>query len=112
MPETVKKIANLVLKYWRQELEEEELNELLDWSNQSTANKEAFARLTDPDFWSRHLRELSLVKQEMRDRIWTELELREPDGQEPYPVTEMNKRNSLFHSTLPEMAGRSCLIGR
>lgn len=97
MPETVKKIANLILKYWRQELEEEELNELLDWSNQSAANKEVFARLTDPDFLVTHLRELSLAKQEMRDRIWAELELREPDLQEPLPVTFMNKRNSIFN---------------
>lgn len=75
MPDTVRKIAQLVLKYWRQELQEDELNELLDWANQSPANKETFARLTNPDYLVSSLRDLSLVKQELRSRIWTELSL-------------------------------------
>jgi hypothetical protein len=98
MPETVKKIAQLILKYWRQELEEEELNELLDWSNQSTANKEAFARLTDPDLLISQLRDLSMVKQEMRDRIWAELQLGQPDAQEQLDITVRNKRIHTFFS--------------
>lgn len=93
MPETVKKIANLILKYWRQELEEEELNELLDWANHSPTNKEAFTRLTNPDFIVGRLRELTLVKQEMRLRIRTALQLSEPEVQEEEEeITEKGKR--------------------
>lgn len=81
MPDTVRRTAQLVIKYWRQELQEEELNELLDWANQSAANKETFARLTNPDYLVSSLRDLTLVKQEMRARIWTELSLSgEPDA--------------------------------
>lgn len=99
MPDTVKNIAQLILKYWRQELEEEELNELLDWANQSALNREAFARLTNPDFLVSNLRDLSVVKQEMRDRIWAELSVA---GLVPKPDTipEMDKRN------LPELLHR------
>ncbi|NML23754.1 FecR family protein [Pseudoflavitalea sp. G-6-1-2] len=75
MPDTVKKIAGLILKYWRQELEEEEQDELIDWANRSAANKQTFNRLTDPDFLVMHLRELSAIKQEIRDRIWADLDI-------------------------------------
>lgn len=75
MPDTVKKIAGLILKYWRQELDDEEQDELIDWANRSPANKETFNRLTDPDFLVMHLRELSGIKQEIRDRIWAELDM-------------------------------------
>lgn len=91
MPDTVRRTAQLVLKYWRQELQEEELNELLDWANQSAANKETFARLTNPDYLVSNLRDLSLVKQEMRDRIWTELSLTGEEFNDD--ITEMNSRN-------------------
>ncbi|MGN6416722.1 MAG: FecR family protein [Pseudobacter sp.] len=91
MPDTVRRTAQLVLKYWRQELQEEELNELLDWANQSEANKETFARLTNPDFLVSSLRDLSLVKQEMRDRIWTELSL--TGEADPGDLTETDNRN-------------------
>lgn len=95
MPDTVKNIAQLILKYWRQELDEDELNELLDWANSSTANKETFARLTNPDFLISHLRELTSLKQEMRDRIWAELQLQGAgmDGEEP--LTGKHKRRFL-----------------
>ena len=90
MPDTVRKIAQLVLKYWRQELQEDELNELLDWANQSPANKETFARLTDPEYLVSSLRDLSLVKQEMRHRIWTELSL---PGEEAFgDITDTDNR--------------------
>ncbi|HVK47140.1 MAG TPA: FecR family protein [Pseudobacter sp.] len=90
MPDTVRKIAQLVLKYWRQELQEDELNELLDWANQSPANKETFARLTNPDYLVSSLRDLSLVKQEMRRRIWTELSL--PGEGDFDDITETSNR--------------------
>jgi transmembrane sensor len=93
MPDTVRKIAQLVLKYWRQELQEDELNELLDWANQSPANKETFARLTDPDYLVSSLRDLSLVKQEMRHRIWTELSL--PGETEFDDITDTGNRESV-----------------
>ncbi|MBO9633514.1 MAG: FecR family protein [Chitinophagaceae bacterium] len=95
MPDTVKKIAHLILKYWRQELEEEELNELLDWANQSAANKETFARLTDPDFLVSHLRELTSLKQDMRDRIWSELQMPVAEPVADDPVTDKPKRKLL-----------------
>ncbi|WP_127125539.1 FecR family protein [Pseudoflavitalea rhizosphaerae] len=92
MPETVKKIASLILKYWRQELEEDDLNELLDWANHTPANKEAFARLINPDFIVGRLRELTLVKQEMKQRVRTALQLSEPEVQEEEEITEKDKR--------------------
>ena len=96
MPETVKKIASLILKYWRQELEEDELNELLDWANHSPANREAFTRLTNPDFIVGQLRELTLVKQEMRHRIWTELQLSDTAMEEPGIITDEHDRRFSF----------------
>lgn len=95
MPDTVIKIAHLILKYWRQDLEEDELNELLDWANQSTANKDTFARLTDADFMVSNLRELTSLKQEMRDRIWSELHIQGTEPVADDPITEKNKRKFL-----------------
>lgn len=98
MPDTVKKIAQLILKYWRQELDEDELNELLDWANHSTANKETFAQLTNPDFVVSNLRELTSLKQEMRDRIWAGLQMQQSGADEEEPLTEKSKRSLLFIS--------------
>jgi ferric-dicitrate binding protein FerR (iron transport regulator) len=68
------------------------LNELLDWANHSPANKETFTRLTNPDFIVDRLRELTLVKQEMRHRIWTALQLSETEMQDEGEITEEDKR--------------------
>lgn len=93
MPDTVKKIAGLILKYWRQELEEEEQDELIDWANRSAANKQTFNRLTDPDFLVMHLRELSAIKQEIRDRIWAELDIvKTEEASEPPSDTRRIRR--------------------
>lgn len=97
MPDSVKKIASLILKYWKQELEEDELNELLDWANHSPANRETFAQLTNPDFLVDHLRELTVLKQEMRDRIWSELEIRKTQSEKEYDLTGRRIRKFFSH---------------
>lgn len=81
MPEKVKQIADLILKYLNKKLSEEEQNELIDWANQSAGNRATFEMLTNPE----QLRAAVGEYAEDKDTVWKKIcqaipELNETSG--------------------------------
>ena len=87
MPETVKNIAELILKYLKKELNEEEQDELIDWVNQSEENRITFEKLTDPAQLSMAVRELS----EAKDQVWQKFLAMAPGFRESEAVPPKNR---------------------
>lgn len=95
MPETVKNIAELVVKYLKKELNEEEQNALIDWVNQSDDNRATFEKLTNADSLDTAVHELVAA----REKVWEQFNALAPgyaNGSPPASATLISRKRLII----------------
>src|SRR6266568_9485649 len=65
----IEKVAGLIIKYHRDNISSSEYQELMEWCNQSEANRRLFERLTDPNYIRDKLRDLPDI-QSLKEASW------------------------------------------